>query len=70
MGKTKAVILEEKLKEKELESYQDNIDVEKIKALTELLNAHVPDGDNWVSPFNQKGNDIITAKVIEIVKRL
>ena len=35
-GKTKTIILEEKLKEKEVEHYTDNLDVERLRVLKEI----------------------------------
>jgi len=75
-GKTKTQILDEKLKEKEIDNYESSLDVDKMKALTELLSATIPQRTNedssetgWLSVFNERGLEILTAKAIEIAKR-
>ena len=75
-GKTKTIILEEKLKEKEVEHYTDNLDVERLRVLKEIAEtSYVYSSQNNTEPqydhiLNDKGREIIANKIIEIVKRM
>lgn len=71
MGKTKAQILEEKQIEADIHQSSQRIVLEQLQCLSSVLQTHVSDGTEFVySAFNQKGIDVITAKIIELVKKI
>ena len=74
-GKTKTIILEEKIKEQELINYESKIDVEKLKVLNDIIQSCTYStkdcGTVLVNPaLNDKGRDIVASKIIALVKKM
>jgi len=81
-GKTKAILLEERLKEKEIiykaeetKTLIQNTDIEKLRVLREVMETTtVTTNDTgtvfFESALNDKAKEIIARKIIEITRKL
>ena len=71
MGKTKAQILEEKQKEADINNSNQRVVLEQLQCLSTVLQTSISDGSEYVfSAFNQKGIDVITSKIVELVEKI
>jgi hypothetical protein len=71
MAKTKQQILEENKTQLEIDNFDQEIIIKKLNCLSSLLETNIADGSEYYSSaFNQKGLDVITNKIIELVKRI